>query len=438
MDAPAINKQTEVIFDILPGGRVRHRLNVGTPSKELLHRFGRLMADATRARVEREIGADDCLGGVFQYGFPVGEAAFLDALAAFLTREYAAPVNRDDLVQTNGATFALVFMLEQLFPQRAPVYVEKITYFRSLAILRGWGYETRPIRTEEDGIDVRDLERVWSRELRDADPTAAHYAAVLYITPQFHNPLGTVLSERKAREVLRLARRFNVLVISDDVYNLHSFDGTLHRRLFALDRPTDADYGKGHVVSNGSFSKIFMPALRLGWVEAGPTVRRLCFERSPITCSGGSMNTFAGGVVAEILGGPLAHEHVRRTREDAKKKMAVALETLDKHLPPACAVAHRPTGGYFVYVTLPPALDSTAVCATMRTDHGIWVNDDKLAWTGGAAGEDPDFALANGIRLCTPYVSEEHLRAALIAFCGVLSAICEERGLSPHRSAVIG
>jgi hypothetical protein len=94
MDAPASNKQTEVIFDILPGGRVPHRLNVGTPSKELLHRFGRLMADATRERVEREIGADDCLGGLFQYGFPVGKSAFLDALAAFLSREYAAPVNR--------------------------------------------------------------------------------------------------------------------------------------------------------------------------------------------------------------------------------------------------------------------------------------------------------------------------------------------------------
>lgn len=60
------------------------------------------------------------------------------------------------------------------------------------------------------------------------------------------------------------------------------------------------------------------------------------------------------------------------------------------------------------------------------------------AWTGGTAGEDPDFALANGIRICIPYVPEEHLRAALIEFCAVLSAKCEALGLPPQRSAVIG
>jgi hypothetical protein len=91
--AVPVNKQTDTIYDIL-GARLKYPLHVGTPSKELLHRVAFLLADATKARVKRETETSDCLGGFLQYGFPVGETQFLDALAAFLSKEYGSPVKR--------------------------------------------------------------------------------------------------------------------------------------------------------------------------------------------------------------------------------------------------------------------------------------------------------------------------------------------------------
>ena len=73
---------------------------------------------------------------------------------------------------------------------------------------------------------------------------------------------------------MELARKHDALIVCDDVYNTLSWfpkeDGSFGDpplRLFAYDKKTDPDY-KGHVVSNGSFSKFMGPGLRLGWWEA--------------------------------------------------------------------------------------------------------------------------------------------------------------------------
>lgn len=114
-------------------------------------------------------------------------------------------------------------MLGQLFssPKQVSIYVEKISYFRTLAIFQGFHYEMKPVRTEIDGIDTVDLERVWARDLSDVKTKDDDYAAVLYLVPQYSNPAGIILSEEKSKEIVRLARKYNVLVICDDVYNLH-------------------------------------------------------------------------------------------------------------------------------------------------------------------------------------------------------------------------
>jgi hypothetical protein len=92
MIAP-INKQTDTAFDLF-GFRPKYSLHVATPPKRLLHRVGKIIADATTKAVEREIQQDDCMGGLFQYGWPVGESNFIDYLADFLSKEYKSPVKK--------------------------------------------------------------------------------------------------------------------------------------------------------------------------------------------------------------------------------------------------------------------------------------------------------------------------------------------------------
>lgn len=61
------------------------------------------------------------------------------------------------------------------------------------------------------------------------------------------------------------------------------YDGTIHKRLFAYDNANDADYGRGHVISNGTFSKILAPGLRLGWMEMPTKLRESFFKTRWVT-----------------------------------------------------------------------------------------------------------------------------------------------------------
>lgn len=64
------------------------------------------------------------------------------------------------------------------------------------------------------------------------------------------------------QEIAALSREHDLLVVCDDVYNLLPYDSdTPPKRLFA--------YG-GNVISNGSFSKLISPGIRIGWMECPP------------------------------------------------------------------------------------------------------------------------------------------------------------------------
>jgi DNA-binding transcriptional MocR family regulator len=47
------------------------------------------------------------------------------------------------------------------------------------------------------------------------------------------------------------------------------------KRLLAYDNPSDDHYDGGRVASNGTFSKILAPGIRVGWIESGPRIRDL-------------------------------------------------------------------------------------------------------------------------------------------------------------------
>ena len=80
------------------------------------------------------------------------------------------------------------------------------------------------------------------------------------------------------QELVKLAREFDILLVSDDVYdfldwsphdsNVDSIRNSLPPRLVDVDRALPGTTVYGNAISNGSFSKIIGPGIRVGWVEA--------------------------------------------------------------------------------------------------------------------------------------------------------------------------
>ncbi len=125
-----------------------------------------------------------------------------------------------------------------------------------------------------------------------------------------------LISVEKCEKLVALARKHNVLVIADDIYNLLTYkgdNGSFSKSppcLFTYDRKSDAGYAGGHVISNGTFSKIAAPGLRVGWMEAPRRVIDHINATGYIPISGGGMSYYVSRVFAGVLESGALDRHV--------------------------------------------------------------------------------------------------------------------------------
>ena len=193
-------------------------------------------------------------------------------------------------------------------------WMESPSYFLAHQIFVDHHLSIRGVPSDEHGLDVDALARCL------ADTSLGPPPAVLYVVPTHGNPTGATLSRERREALLDLARRYHFIVLADEVYHLLDWtDGeaeALPPRLLALDKPylrrvgsggggARGDQGAilggdgaariskrrrrqqgcrrrrhaGHVISVSSHTKILAPGLKLGWLEASPSMLRRIARR---------------------------------------------------------------------------------------------------------------------------------------------------------------
>jgi DNA-binding transcriptional MocR family regulator len=296
----------------------------GWPSSSLLPTS--LIKNAATAALSNPLIAQDALS----YGPDPGYEPARVAIAKWLTDSYAtpSPITADRLCITGGASQNLGSLLSVYTD---PVYTRNIwiiapAYFLSFRIFEDAGFsgKMRAVPEDGEGLDIAFLERE-IKKIEDAQnehlahvdtreginstsnnsaknvSTSHHpvykpqrtraktYKHIVYCVPSFANPSSRTMSMRRRKELVRLARRYDALLVADDVYDFLQWPAedsdekidpsSLHSqqeyfpRLVDIDREIDggaeregAD-GFGNACSNGSFSKIAGPGVRCGWLE---------------------------------------------------------------------------------------------------------------------------------------------------------------------------
>lgn len=177
------------------------------------------------------------------------------------------------LCGTPGASLSLQHILTLLTrPQSIThsVYFQDPTYFLSFDIFTSVGFnpqQFRGIPEQEDGMNLDILEDFLKQQ---PVKKGKIFDSVMYCVPTHANPTGSILSDLKRRRLVQLGRKYNMLIICDDVYDILTFEGDIPQRVVAYDLLQED--GKHVVISNGSFSKILAPGARAGWIEAGDTI----------------------------------------------------------------------------------------------------------------------------------------------------------------------
>ena len=279
-----------------------------------------------------------------QYGSGQGDPVLRELICEVMALEGVVG-SPDDVTVTVGSQQALDLITRIFIDPGDVIIAEAPSYVGALGTFAAYQAEVVHVTMDEDGLVPEAL-----REAIAAVKASGRTAKFLYTIPNFHNPAGTSLSDARRDEVLQICVEAGLLVIEDNPYGLLGFEGP----------PTPAIHGRGgssdeNVIYLGSFSKTFAPGLRVGWVLAPHAVReKLVLASEAAVLCPPALNQM---IVSEYLttqdwqGQVAVFQKLYQERRDAM------LNALTSMMPSGTTWTH-PTGGFYVWTTLPEGLDA--------------------------------------------------------------------------------
>ncbi len=271
------------------------------------------------------------------YGPTEGERTLRSALMTALAG-WGQPAGEESLLITTGGMQGLDLACKMFLDPGDLVLTESPTYPNALVSIAT--YEGRVIEcpTDSHGIVVDAIPELVAR--------AGRPPKLIYVIPNHQNPTGVSLADDRRSRLIDLARGYDAVILEDDPYGQLTYDGATHPSLFQLDG------GAGTVVSVHTFSKVLAPGLRVGWVQGDPEViRRMVAARHGMdTCT----NVLGQRLVAAFIDNHGLDEHILELRERYGRKLDAMLHELQRNFGDEPGVEWtRPTGGFFVWLTLP-------------------------------------------------------------------------------------
>jgi 2-aminoadipate transaminase len=326
-----------------------------------------------------------------QYGSSQGRAQ-IRAVISELMAEIGVRLTPDDVVVTAGAQQALDLLAKTFIDPGDVIITEGPTYVGALQAFSAYQPEIRCVPMDDDGMRMDLLEA----ELSRLGPRGAKF---IYTIPNFQNPAGVTMSPERRRRLLELAREYDIPVVEDDPYGRLRFEGGHMKPLRALD---------DEVIYLGTFSKIFAPGLRLGWVTApGPILAKILLVKQGADLCG---SNFAQVTAERYFLGTRWRKVLQGLTATYAERRDAMLAALDEHFPPEARWT-RPDGGFFVWVEMPPYVDCSSMLAE-AVEHGVtFVPGD---------GFYPDGRGTNCMRLAFCYAEPEKITEGIRRLAEVL------------------
>jgi len=313
-----------------------------------------LPLDSLADELAQMITADGMVA--LQYGSAQGTAELRGQICEVMALE-GIRAHADDVTVTVGSQMALDMVTRIFCDPGDVVLAEAPSYVGALTTFASYQAQVVQVAMDDDGLVPAELDTAL-RALRARGRTPKF----LYTIPNFHNPAGITLAVQRRAEVLQLCAEHRVLVIEDNPYGLLGFDGQIYPAM----RATDPD----NVVYLGSFSKTFAPGLRVGWALAPHAVReKLVLAAESATLCPPAFTQF---VVSRYLAQHDWKGQVKIYREVYRERRDAMLAALDHYLPPGCTWT-RPTGGFYVWLTVPEGLDTKAMLPRAVTQRVAYV-----------------------------------------------------------------
>jgi 2-aminoadipate transaminase len=211
--------------------------------------------------------------------------------------------------------------------------------------------DVRHVPLDADGLDPAKV-----AELLDDLAREGLRAKYLYTIPTFQNPGGCTTTLERRKALIELANERDLIILEDNPYSLLRYEGEPVPTLRSLDTQERVAY-------LGTFSKIFSPGVRVGWVEAPRAIlqRINLMKQAADLCS----STFMQLLVTRFFtadGGDAWKRWVADLNGIYRERRDAMVDAIREHFPSEVEFT-TPEGGLFLWATLPRAIDTTDLLA---------------------------------------------------------------------------
>ncbi len=321
---------------------------------------------------------------VLQYGPTEGFEPLREFLSGWMAPRMGRKTAPEEMLITSGSQQGMDLLCAALLDPGDSVVVEDPTYPGALHTMRNRGAHFLTVPCDERGMRVDLLPETLDRARREGRRVRFIYSIV-----NFQNPSGATLTADRRKELLEVARTYDLILFEDDPYGHLRYEGSDEPTIFSSDE-------EGRVVYACSFSKILAPGSRVAWMVGHPDlIRKMVMIKQG--------NDLCTSVVAQAL----VYEYCRLghlegflpkiLKHYAVKRDGMA-EAFRRHLP-AEAEYHVPAGGFFFWVRLPGR--NTKDLFLKAVEHNVaFVTGESFFANGGGS---------DSLRACFSFAQPEEL-----------------------------
>lgn len=277
-----------------------------------------------------------------QYTTTEGYAPLREWIAKRMNERLATAFDKDNILITHGSQQGLDLSGKVFLDEGDVVLCESPTYLAAISAFKAYGCSFIEIPTDENGMNMHVLEDV----LNDYKNIK-----LIYVIPTFQNPTGKTWNLERRKKLAELSSKYSVAVIEDNPYGELRFEGESLPSIKSFDTV-------GNILCTGSFSKIFCPGFRIGWIAGDKDIIRkyvLVKQGTDLQC-----NTIAQMTIAEYLKRYDIDKHIGKIVEVYKKRRDTAIACIERYFPDTIKFTH-PEGGLFTWIELPEGISAREI-----------------------------------------------------------------------------
>lgn len=278
-----------------------------------------------------------------QYSITEGYPALCDKIKSMLENHYHIPMRDNGLMILSGAQQGADLACKVLVNEGDTILCEDPSFIGCLNCFRSYNCNLVGVAMESDGVDTEKLEQTIKENKN---------VKLFYTIPNFQNPTGITTSLEKRREIYRICKKYNVMILEDNPYGDLRFSGERIPSIKSFD-------DDGAVIYIGSFSKIVAPGMRVGFALAPkPLISKMTVGKQ---CEDVHTNILAQMIIEQFLSTSDIEAHIAKIAGIYRRKSQLMLDCIEQEFAPS--ITHTtPQGGLFLWCTLPEGADMMEFC----------------------------------------------------------------------------